>query len=588
MKRTLLSVFLSLSVVVFSSSAFAEVDLAKLNETLKNLPAGERVELAKVPAKPYFLLDIEPKTDQWEQFQELRKMYRTKLARFSSSGVTIIDRSQPEYRADQTLQSAITVAGRKVQILYIGHRLTEDNMYVVWTRDGEKNLAEFSPLYEKFKTRWAVGRANASWGISDAEWSAVRQLLGHQQFERVKQYTHEDIVKRAAHNNVKYYEGFAFYKKVMDRRSEILADPDYLKRAAESLGKGILNVDDILPVPYTRTEDFLPDLFIFGPGNFLGGQAWLNLPKTERFVFVDMRAAMLDYVLGKSHTTSHEFTHANPHLQNFLMSAYFDAEVWAEMATGVWQPDLLNYMFHPYYAHWRDLAKIYYGYDTEEVQRRLFPKSFGGSGVSDVNRKEFEENAKRVEEIAREFKGFIEKLLVEFYSDQLKWSVINTKFCDKAAALRIMFAMNYEPAGIFDPEKRDKEGKVILPSAQTKEWLLKEEEAGRIDRLAKLAMEKTGSVLESNKKKNGGDEEGLPKLFDQFKCPVDSSSFLASREEQREIAAAFKLLLERSSSGDWLATNILMRITGSALKEKQSLIDLIPKLFEMLKRGVWR
>ncbi len=580
-----------IAAVLFSLATYAsaEIDLVKVDAELKNLTEDERKALAKIPDKPYFLLGIENKggKSQWEQYLEIRKMMRSKMGQFASAGNSLVDRSQPEYRADDTLQSSIEIAGRKVQVIYIGHRLTEDGMYALRTKQGERNLAEFSPLYEKYKTRWAVGKS-ATWGLSDDEWLAARQLLSHQQFERVKQFVHEEVVKGAVEANTKYFGAMGFFKQVMDKRAEVLVDPEYAKRAALPLGASKLNSDDILPVPYVRTEDFLPDLFIFGPGSFFGGLALVGFPQTERIAYVDMRASMMDYILGGQNTAAHEFVHVNKHLQNFVMGAYFDVEIFAEMATGVWQSDLLNYIWHPYYAHWRDLADIYFGYDVIAMQRRLFPEGVESLGITDVNRKEFEENAKRVEEIAKEFKGFIAKLHVEFYADPLKWSAINTKFCDKAAMLRIMFALNYEPAGLFDPNKKGSDGKVVSPAVQTKEWLMKEEEAGRIARLAKLAMDKTGTVRGEDKKQAEENDKELPKLFDQFKCPVESNSYLASRQEQAELAAAVERWIERAKAGDVLARAMLIRATGSAFKEKQSFADLIPNLIKMLKREVWR
>ncbi|MBI2635113.1 MAG: hypothetical protein HYW79_01040 [Parcubacteria group bacterium] len=585
--RRLLSAFLTVATLIVVSNAFASPDIVKLS---KELPADILKDASRIPDKPYFLLGIESKAgkSQWEQYLEIRKMMHSQIVQFTKAGNSLIDRAQPEYRADDTLQSTVEIAGRKVQVLYIGHRFTEDGMYALKTRFGEKNLAEFSPLYEKYKTRWAVGD-KASWGISDKKWLTIRQLLSHQQFERVKQFVHEEVIRSAANENTKYFKAMKFFEKTMAKRAAVLDDPDYIKRASEPIKNTLLNTEDILPVPHVRTEDFLPDLFLFGPGSMFGGMTLIGLPQSERVVFLDMRAAMADYIRGGQSTAAHEFVHVNKYLQNFAMGAYFDVEIFAEMATGVWQADLFSYFWHPYYAHWRDLANIYFGYDTREVQQRLFPgEVIEDFSVVDINRKEFEENAMRVEAIAGEFKGFIEKLYVEFYSDPLFWSAVNTKFCDKAATLRIMFALYYEPAGLFDPKKTDVNGNVISAAVQTKEWLMKEEESGRITRLAKLAMDKTGTLREKDKKEAEESEKELPKLFNQFKCPVQSNAYLASRGEQIELASALGRMIERAKAGDGLARAMLIRATGNAFKEKQSFADLIPRVVEFLKKGVWR
>lgn len=550
MKRLFCLLFLIAGVMILAPSVFAAIDVQKVQSSLAKFSKDEKDALVQIPPKPYFLLGIEPRTTAWDKYQELRKVFRTKAGRFATAGKTIIDRSALGYRADTTLQEKLSMLGRDVHVVYLGHHLTEDVMYVIWTKEGEKNLAEFSPLYEKYKVRWALRN------ISESDWRAAQQLLGWAQFEAVRQYIHEVISKSAA-ENTSYYQAFDFLGQVLKRRAEILSDPNYSNRLEDVVDpKNNLKNQDIIPVPYTRPEDFLPDLFLVGQGKFEGGLAMLRLPETERVVYVSLDTLMLDYVRGGYSVSRHEFTHINPYLQNSIWGAYFDLETWDEMATGLYPSEFLDFMGHTYFAHWRDFVKNHFGYDTEEVMRRLYPMDLGAAGIVDVTREEFEKNAAQVEIITGELKGFVEKLLVRFYTEPFFWTAINTKFCDNAAALRINFMLNFKSAGLFDKDKKDKDGKVIPPEVQTQEWLMREMESGRLEKLAELAMRETGSKVEV---------KNTPKIFDNLnlKCPIDSKFFLLNQRERVQVEQTIESLWREANAGNLVARMFLKRYFGS-------------------------
>lgn len=507
-------------------------------------------DISLIPEKPHFLLGISQPQSKWDKFQEMRKMYRTAGVLYQPAGGSIIDRSAVEYRADTMLQETITVAGRKIQILYLGYHQTPEGMYVMYLKSGEKNLAEFSPLYEKYKTFWALG------SFSDDQWKEIKKTMGWAQFEAVKSRIHKTIVEAAA-ENVAYYESFGFVKQIIKAREKILDDPDYEKKLDDSVpGLDGMRNRDVIAVPQVEIVDFLPDIFMVGLGRIVeGGATYWRVSGSEQIVYMGLQALIWEYIDGGYHVTRHEFTHNNPSLQNLFWGLYFDVETWCEMATGLLVADPLDFLYGPYLAHWRDLVKNHWGYDTEEVIRRLFPMYLGGPvGVRDISRKEFEENAAKAQEIADELKKFVEKLLVRSYTDSLLWSAVNTKFCDTAAALRLNFLLEYKSAGIFDPNKKDKSGKVIPPVVQTEEWLMREEE--RIKRLADEAMKNTGT-----KDKRW---EGRSKLYaGQMKCPVDTKFFLLNQKEQDEVLTLVDSLLPRARAGDWAARKVLMRAFGN-------------------------
>lgn len=557
-----------LTALLFAVNANA-LDVAAVSKELlaSGFSADVVKEISKIPDKPHFLLGLERKHTNWDKFQELRKMYRTVGNYYKPAGGTLIDRQAAEYNADNTLQETIAIGLKKVQIIYLGYHEI-NGMTVIWTNLGEKNLAEFSPVYEKYKTKWALG------AINDLQWSLIQKLIGWSQFEAVKSYIHNNVFE-SAKENASYYKSFDFLKRIMKARAKALDDPDYLNRLNDIVvNSDDIKVGDIIPAPRVEIADFLPDLFFVGLGKFDGGLAYWKVSGSEKIVYVGMRPLMHDYILGNRHTIRHEFTHTNSYLQSLVFGMYFDLETWAEMASGFLEVDPLEYLIHPYYAHWRDLAKIYFGYDSEEVMRRIFPGKLSVAGIFDISRKEFEANAEKIEIIASEMKKFVENLLVDFYAEPFFWTAINTKFCDNASALRISFALQYKQAGLFDPNKKDKDGKVIPPSVQTQLWLLREEESGKLDRLAEYAMKNTG--IKSN---NGGDiDKEMSKFtFGDMKCPVNSAFFLVSKQEREEISNVLELLISQAKVGNGLARHRLMRIFGNS--------DFLPLINQNQKGG---
>lgn len=526
------------------AAAYKELSVAGLSAD------GEMIrEISRIPDKPHFLLGFGRKYTKWDQFQELRKMYITAGNFYQPAGNTFIDRKASEYNTDNTLQEVINIEGKKIQIVYLGYHEI-NGMTFIWVKLGEKNLAEFSPAYEKYKVKWALGV------INDLQWSLIQKFMGWAQFEAVKSYVHSAI-SESAKESASYYKNFDFVKRIMEVRTKVLGDSEYTSHINDNV-IGDIKVGDIVPTPRVEVVDFLPDIFFVGLGKFEGGLAYWKVNGSEKIVYVSMQSLMHDYISGNNHITRHEFIHVNSYLQSLVYSLYFDVEIWAEMATGFLEADPMDYLRHPYYAHWRDLAKIYFGYDSEEVARRIFPGGLSNAGVKDVDKKEFENNAEKIKLISNEMKKFIGNFLVDFYAEPFFWTGINTKFCDTAAALRISFALNYKSAGLFDPNKKDKSGKVISPSVQTELWLIQEEESGKLDRLAEYAMKNTGI------KSNIGAEKEMSKFSSgNLKCPVNSVVFLVSKKEREEIVATFEFLANQAKAGNGLAKYALMRFFGN-------------------------
>lgn len=519
---------------------------------LVKLPAYIMKDISKMPDKPYFLIGLERKTDEWERYLEERKIFLTQGFSYGSDHQGLMDRSQADYKVpgNTELSETVQVLGKEIKILYSHHHRTKDGMYTFWFRTGEKNLAEFSPVYEKYKTRWALGK------ISDAEWRAIQSVLGQYQFEAVKSFVHE-VIQWAAKKDVKDYAEMHLTSGVLEARSKLLDDPDYAKHLDDAVpGSPDLKVRDILVVPLTRAEDFLPDLIVVGPGKFIGGFANFKTPGTQRIVFLDIRGLALWYAAGWQ-MPAHEFVHSNPYLQGTPLTFYYDLEMWADLTTGL-DSGMMEFLQHPYMALIRYLARTFYGYDFEEVRRKIFHGDFGAQEVSE---KDFRENAKRVKKIRDEMIRFVKDpkngLMVKFYTDPYFWITVNTKLCDTSAAFQILFALQYESAGLFDPDKKDSSGAVVPPAVQTKEWLTKEEEGGRIKRLAEKAMESVGK--ESKFAKDMSKSENLGGLM---KCPVDSRFFLLNAKEKERFVPMARALLERARGGDREAQFIISRVLG--------------------------
>ena len=542
--------------MLFGSFSYvqAETDIQKLS---KVLPADVFKEVSKIPPKPHFLLGLEPKTDEWEQYLEWRKIFQTKDLFYGYNGSGVMDKSRADYVApgNTELSETVNVSGKNILILYTHHHFTKDGMHSFWSVTGEKNLAEFSPVYRKYEIQWGLGH------LSDEQWKNIQRVLGWAQFEAMKELVH-DVIGWALKKNLKDYSEMNLTEGVLEARAVLLDDPDYKKRLDDPVpGTAGLKVRDIIPVPLTRAEDFLPDLLIVGPRGFYGGFANWKTPDMERIVFFDLLGLALWHVSGWP-MPAHEFVHTNPYLQGIPLSFYYDIEMWADLTTGL-ESGMREFLFHPYMAVVRDSVRTQFGYDYEEAKRRIMPGQFG---VKDIREKEFREHARRVKVIRDELVRFVKDpkkgLLVRFYSDPYYWVAINTKYCDTAAAWRILFALSYEPAGLYDPDKKDKDGKIVSAVQQTKEWLTREEDGGNIRRLAEKAMANTGKESKFAKELSKVESNEL------MKCPVDSRWFLMNEAEKRMFHDFIKPLLLQGKDGDPDARVLLMRIFGPAILQR--------------------
>ncbi len=553
MNRWFSSLFIAATLII-ASNAFASPDMIKLS---KELHADVLKDAALIPNKPHFLLGLEPKTDEWEAYLETRKVYQTKDLFYGKNGSGIIDKSNADYRAsgNTEITDVVTIEGKKITTVYTHHHLLKSGMYVFWSHAGEKNLATFSPLYRKYEIQWGIGK------LTDSQWQSVQRVMGWAQFEAVKIFLHEAI-KSAVEKDVKDYAEMNLTFGVLNARAKLLDDPDYAKRLDDAVpGTNGLKVRDIIPVPLTRAHDFLPDLIIMGPKGFYGGFTNWGTPSSEKIVFLDMLGLALRYVSGWP-LVEHEFVHANPYLQGTPLAFYFDVEMWTALTTDL-DDDFTEFMFHPYLSVVRDMVRTFFGYDFEEVNRKVWPT--GALGARDIREKEFRANAAEVKKIRAELLKFVKDpndgMMVQFYSDPYFWISVNTKYCDTSAVWRILFALRYEPAGLYDPEKKDKDGNVISPVLQTKNWLMKEEESGRIKELADKALKKTGDQTVFGKKFVEA------KVFDSSgtaTCPVDARFFFMNEKEKQNFTDTVLPLANRAKKGDFEARVLLLRIFGGA------------------------
>lgn len=550
MKRISAMVFAVLFLAIVSVSEGAYLDTKKEQEFL---PRDVFDEISRIPEKPHFLLGLEPKSDEWERFLETRKLVATKGLKYRSASNAWIDKSHENFKLSGNTEiiETVTVAGKKIRVLYTHYHFAKNGMYAFWTGfDGEKNLAEYSPIYEKYKTRWGLGV------ITGDQWESVKRILGWAQFEAVRSFIHKSIVG-GAEKNVRDFEKMRLTEQVISSRAKMLNDPNYGKKLDNFVsGTNGLKVRDIIPVPLTRVQDFLPDLLVVGPGPFMGGFANHKTPETERIVFLDIRGLAFDYINGDHMLSAHEFVHTNPYLQGTPLSLYYDIEMWDSLTTDL-QSNVTGFLFHFYLAVVRDVVRFYWGYDVKEAVKKIFPG--GIMNIREVRKEEFLKHVEEVKKIRDELVRFItdpeDGFMVGFYSDPYFWTTVNTKFCDTSAAFRLMFALRYELAGIFDPVRKDVGGNVVSPVIQTKEWLMKEEEAGRIQRLAEKSLEKTGEPTKwSEKLSKGSDSSG------QQKCPVHARFFLFDDQERAKFIEMIEPIVKEAKNGNTEAKILLARI----------------------------
>lgn len=534
--------------LLLSASAFAaspDIDLDKFCATLAKVVC---TEVSKVPDQPHFLRGFKREADDWERFQSWRRyLANNNLLMGSSQGVAHIDRSKLGYEQPSGNTAILTkwksVAGL-VDVLYTHHHVNAQGLFTFWSSvTGEASMARFSPLYAKYEMLHNAGQ------LTKAQWFQIQVIVGWAEFTAVRNFT-EAMMDEGLDKTVRLQKSLP--DRVLALRAGLLADPNYRSRLGLSIPDvpGV-SVGDAIRVPWTDPKNFVKPgkmLILITPSEFTGGftNAY-NVPNSESTVMLSLNGLALQYLGGFS-LAAHEFTHANPYLQGMPFSTYFDVEMWADMTANM-DDGFLSMMSHPYLSVFREIVQAKFGYNFREVQKRVFPAAFA---VKDVREDEFRKNAKVVREIAAYLQERIvdpeNGVLVQFYTDPNFWITVNTKYCDSAAAVRIMLGLQFTSAGIYDPEKSGD------PVQQTQQWLAQQEQSGKIAALAKKAMAKTSTITEMGEK-FAKDKNNIG--MDMDFCPADSRFFAGNAAEQKEFRGFVETLVDRAKAGDLVARTML-------------------------------
>jgi hypothetical protein len=526
-----------------------EIEKDILKDNL-NLPK----EVYAIPERPHYFLGLNQIPEvSYERLLEIRKLYQMKGSFYNCNGSITIDKSAQElglHRNANYLQltSDIEVAGRKVLVIFPYHLLSDpvNKEFIYMSPLGPKNLAEFSPLSRKYEIQWGLGQ------VSDEKWTAVKRALGWAQFQAVKHHAFSSLEEAIENNVAVHYELPA---RILEVQEKILDN----SKVDEDLSKPVrgteFQVQDMLMFPHVGPEDFVPDIYIVGPIPGAWGMANWKVIGSERIVFYDTLGSAYDFIINKTAILTHEIGHTNPYLQGLPATLYFDLEVWNTLATDLFLDDF-QWFGSGYLPAVQDTIHTFFGYDSREAEKRIWPNRF--VNLRDFNRKEFDENAKRVAEIMATLRKFIvEDFFPNFFHDQYFWLSVNTKWCDTIAAWRIMMVFKFEPTCIFDPQKVDAEGNPIPASVQTKQWLAEQEAAGRIKELAEETVKKTGELTDLGQKMSKiEDYAGL------VKCPTNSGLFLLPPSEKKTVQAMLEQLLEENDPRFLRAIGYLLRLRG--------------------------
>ena len=561
--------FVAALTLVFWS--FAQVALAVDPDPVfasykKRLPKAIYDEVTKVPAQPHFLRGFKRETDEVRQYTESYRFFSTEARMGTEGGFGLIDKSLPGYQLPSGVTSITTKwqykgQGKVVTVLYPNHHRREaDGMYTFWSRKwGEVNMATYSPLYAKYEVRSKVMGST----ITSEQWKDIQVLLGWSEFKAIQNFTEASVTEglEAAVDDFGP-KGMDLTNRVIARRSELLKDPDYAKRWNAKIAGTKMTMNDLLPVPITTPDYFLPDLLIVPPSKFIGG--WVNgfkVKDSERVMMLALDGLAAQYIEGFI-LVKHEMTHTNPTLQGIPSSLYFDVEVYAASVSNL-NEGVMSYLLHPYMGIYNEMGYAYFGYDAEAAVKKIFPPAFT---VSNFDEREFRKHIEIMNVIRPELQDLVRNrddgLMVQYYTDPDFANAVNMKYCDTAAFLRLAFAMRYKPAGIFDPTKVDSDGKVIPAEVQTAQWLDQERESGRIARLATRAMGATGS-----RSKKGDELMKITKAEDMngmATCPVDSRLFGKTEDEIKQYVSILNDLKRESLAGNTLAELLFERVLDNS------------------------
>jgi|GEM_PF-3186384 len=195
---------------------------------------------------------------------------------------------------------------------------------------------------------------------------------------------------------------------------------------------------DALMIPSITKESFVPKKLYLAPFD-----AWGLCYIDAGIVGYHPQARMIDVIHGKPTVLTHELYHNQRDLQGNPMIRYFDAEQMASLAMlGNDYP--LTFLRHGYFKKYRELAKVFYGFDSDKELEGIKKTEMGSTLIFDE--KKLRRVSQKIDTLSADMRDvFLTKVGPMFYKDPLYWVSVNKDLADDAAATEILFSAFREP-----------------------------------------------------------------------------------------------------------------------------------------------
>jgi|GEM_PF-2900417 hypothetical protein len=347
-------------------------------------------------ALPYYLEGWSQPADEFARWETMINAY-VSVSHAGTMGMSVLN---------NCIKETITYEGSSV-VIYFDSYFFEDNVVVEYSTKGKKVLTKQQfELVKQDTVRWF--KAGVDYAYS--------------QYEGLK---NDSLTEAAALDG----------KSIAEMTALIAREPSVME-----------NAKLILPISLTK-RDFVSHVREFHFAHLKGGVLGLTFLHSGK-VFCSPIARLLDHINNSPVVVAHELVHANPKLQNILLSQHIDLELLDSLPVALDEPvDSLDYFQHPYLEEFRKMVKVLTGMDSERAIREIIRPSMGTPSFM-VDREKLREHVERLHVISKAFQPAIKEMLASLYRNPLHWMAVNERMQDKSAFMKVFFALKFDPTSL--------------------------------------------------------------------------------------------------------------------------------------------
>jgi len=347
-------------------------------------------------ALPYYLEGWAQPTDEFTRWETTINAY-VSVSHSGAMGMSVLN---------NCIKEKITYEGSSV-VIYFDSYFVEDNVVVEYSTKGKRVLT---------KQQFELVRRDV------VQWFKAGVDYAYSQYESLR---NNSLAEAAALDG----------KSVPELTALIAREPSVVE-----------NAKLILPISLTK-RDFISSVHEFHFAYLKGGVLGLTYLHSGK-VFCSPIARLMDHINNSPVVVAHELVHANPKLQNILLSQHIDLELLDSLPVALDEPvDSFDYLQHPYLEQFRRMVKVLTGMDSERAMREIVRPSMGTPSFT-VDREKLRAHVERLHVISKAFQPAIKEMLASLYRNPLHWMAINERMQDKSAFMKVFFALKFDPTSL--------------------------------------------------------------------------------------------------------------------------------------------